>query len=540
MSSLLDLVKQNNEDFEWYPTTNEMLEVLSKRIKQIEEDKNLNVESMLDIGAGDGRVLKYFNNDLRINKIHAIEKSRTLIDSMDKDILIIGSDFHQTSLIEKTYDLVFCNPPYSNYKEWVMRILRETNAMFIALIIPSRWQDDNDIKRVIESRKGLEYEILTSTDFLNAERSARAKVDIVLFKTIRVTNKYDNDEDIFADNLIRQFKLQKLFNDIDEPEYHYNEFGLPKNDSLEEKTHQIANGDLIEFLTDEYAREYNEFIESLNHLNAINADLLQCMNVNKKKLIKGIKSKIKDLKYLYWKELFSKLDAIRNRVTSTYAGYLHESVIVENNVDFNKDNIYSVVLWVIKNADKYIKKSYLSFFDKMARGENVLCYKSNQRFNIDYWRFANREDKNCTPNPYKLDYRIVLPRIAYLSYGSYYHDDDWTNFLRDLRVIARNLGFYTENITFTRFQAGKSYKEWSGDKVLFEVKHYKNGNAHIKFNMEFMEKLNIQVGRINNWIKNKAEAREEFKNISNEDLDSLFEKSIGISVGDSVKMLEMF
>ncbi|WP_334083487.1 DUF4942 domain-containing protein [Helicobacter typhlonius] len=398
MSSLLDLVKQNNEDFEWYPTTNEMLEVLSKRIKQIEEDKNLNVESMLDIGAGDGRVLKYFNNDLRINKIHAIEKSRTLIDSMDKDILIIGSDFHQTSLIEKTYDLVFCNPPYSNYKEWVMRILRETN----------------------------------------------------------------------------------------------------------------------------------------------NADLLQCMNVNKKKLIKGIKSKIKDLKYLYWKELFSKLDAIRNRVTSTYAGYLHESVIVENNVDFNKDNIYSVVLWVIKNADKYIKKSYLSFFDKMARGENVLCYKSNQRFNIDYWRFANREDKNCTPNPYKLDYRIVLPRIAYLSYGSYYHDDDWTNFLRDLRVIARNLGFYTENITFTRFQAGKSYKEWSGDKVLFEVKHYKNGNAHIKFNMEFMEKLNIQVGRINNWIKNKAEAREEFKNISNEDLDSLFEKSIGISVGDSVKMLEMF
>ncbi len=58
--------------------------------------------------------------------------------------------------------------------------------------------------------------------------------------------------------------------------------------------------------------------------------------------------------------------------------------------------------------------------------------------------------------------------------------------------------------------------------------------------MEFMEKLNIQVGRINNWIKNKAEAREEFKNISDEELDTLFEKPIGISVGDSVKMLEMF
>lgn len=539
MSSLLDLVKQNNEDFEWYPTTNEMLDVLSNRIKKIEEDKHLDIESMLDIGAGDGRVLKYFDRNLRLNKIHAIEKSKTLIDSMDKDILVIGSDFNETSLIEKTYELVFCNPPYSHYKEWVMRILRESNSLFIALIIPSRWQDDSDIKRVIESRKGLEYEVLESTDFLNAERSARAKVDIVLFKTIRVTDKYEK-EDVFEDNLIRQFKLQKLFDDIEEKPYSYNEFGLPIQDSLKEKTNQVAKGDLIEFLVEEYCKEYNEFIDSLNHLNAINSDLLKCMDIDKKKLIKGIKSKIRDLKNLYWKELFSKLDAIRSRVTSTYAGYIHESVIVENNVDFNKENIYSVVLWVIKNANQYIEKSYLSFFERMAKGENVLYYKSNQRFNIDDWRYANREDRNRTPNPYKLDYRIVLPSVAYLSYSSFYHDEDWTNFLRDLVVIGKNLGFHTDNINITRFMAGESYKEWSGDKILFEVKHYKNGNAHIKFSMEFMEKLNIQVGRIKNWIKNKAEAREEFKNISDEELDTLFENPIGISVGDSVKMLEIF
>ncbi|WP_334085295.1 hypothetical protein [Helicobacter typhlonius] len=70
MSSLLDLVKQNNEDFEWYPTTNEMLDVLLKRIKEIKEDKNLYLESMLDIGAGDGRVLKYFDKNLRLDNIH--------------------------------------------------------------------------------------------------------------------------------------------------------------------------------------------------------------------------------------------------------------------------------------------------------------------------------------------------------------------------------------------------------------------------------------------------------------------------------------
>ena len=326
MSSLLDLVKQNNEDFEWYPTTNEMLEVLMKRIVEIREEKHLSTESMLDIGAGDGRVLKYFDKDLRLDNIHAIEKSRTLIDSMDRNILVVGSDFNQTSLIEKTYDLVFCNPPYSSYKEWVMRILRETNSMFIALVIPSRWQQDSDIKRVIESRKGLEYEVLESTDFLNAERSARAKVDIVLFKTIRATDKnakYGVVEDVFADNLIKQFKLQKLFDDIDESEY---DDQKRHTDELEEKTYQVANGDLIEFLVSEYEKEYNEFLESLNHLNAINSELLKCMNVDKKKLIKGIKSKIRDLKNLYWKELFSKLQAIRSRVTSTYGGLLRGAV----------------------------------------------------------------------------------------------------------------------------------------------------------------------------------------------------------------------
>ncbi|MDE7235265.1 MAG: DUF4942 domain-containing protein, partial [Helicobacter japonicus] len=159
------------------------------------------------------------------------------------------------------------------------------------------------------------------------------------------------------------------------------------------------------------------------------------------------------------------------------------------------------------------------------------------------WRYANREDKSRTPNPYKLDYRIVLHRVAYLNWkgSSVYHDDDWTNFLRDLKVIGRNLGFFTENIALTRFDGISKYMELSNNcKSLFEVKQYKNGNAHIKFSMEFMEKLNIQVGRINNWIKNKAEAREEFKNISDEELDTLFEKPIGISVGDSVKMLEMF
>ncbi len=65
--------------------------------------------NVLDCGAGDGRVVKELSNG---GKMYAIEKSQKLIKQMPDDLFIIGTDFFQSTLIDKEVQVIFCNPPY--------------------------------------------------------------------------------------------------------------------------------------------------------------------------------------------------------------------------------------------------------------------------------------------------------------------------------------------------------------------------------------------------------------------------------------------
>ena len=86
----------------------------------------------------------------------------------------------------------------------------------------------------------------------------------------------------------------------------------------------------------------------------------------------------------------------------------------------------------------------------------------------------------------------------------------------DTKVIGENLGFNID------FKIPDKYdeidlSEWSNfdilttdGKLFCNVKLYKNGNKHIKFCKEFMQKLNVEMARINKWINSKEEAKNEF------------------------------
>ena len=106
MSNFVDVLKNNDEDFEWYPTTDEIIQKMNRYIKE-KLDGEFNRFSFLDIGAGDGRVLDSFENS---NKLYAIEKSLLLIEKMSKNIMVIGTDFLQQTLLDKKVDIIFSNP----------------------------------------------------------------------------------------------------------------------------------------------------------------------------------------------------------------------------------------------------------------------------------------------------------------------------------------------------------------------------------------------------------------------------------------------
>jgi len=117
MKDLLDNLKENNQDYEFYPTTQKMVDI-------IKENVNLQHSYILDIGAGNGNFFTKLN--LSCTKF-AIEKSQILIDAMPSDIIVIGSDFHEQTLFDKNrIDYIFCNPPYSQFKVWMLKIIKET------------------------------------------------------------------------------------------------------------------------------------------------------------------------------------------------------------------------------------------------------------------------------------------------------------------------------------------------------------------------------------------------------------------------------
>ena len=629
-------LKDAGQDFEWYPTTREIIEamywdLLGDKVGEEMHRANGKRYTMLDIGAGNGKVFntikeiaesqplldeyyycKYsredggksyrsenerFANRIFISKYMAIEKSRILVDSMPKDTLVVGNDFHQNTLIDKPVDVVFCNPPYSEYAEWTTKIIRESNAKSIYLVIPQRWGKHKGIAQALKDRKA-KVKIIGNFDFLNAEdRKARAYVSLIKVQLNYYKfkgNRYScRESEISIDPFDLWFKQTFKINASTDREDYASMTG--KADNKEKKfknkvdNELVAGRDLVSILVQLYDQEMEKLIGNYIKLSEIDAELFTELNVNFDAIKESFKSKIEGLKNFYWEEIFNNLSEITKRLTSSTRDKLRSKLMANTSIDFNESNIRSVVIWVLKNANHYFEEQMLDFYDTFTTEEGIKFYKSNQHFVKDDFRYNKREGKL---NKYALDYRIILH--SYL--------DDWDiregrvsnaqyQNIRDALVIARNLGFsiseesnfsfatadkYNGRLSFgektniffassddsvlpkgTKTLRGKidevychtnipnkngkrvmvedeisyvysvdnksiwyqykigdyyhDYKSVKTDKDIFtSVRPYKNGNIHFQFNKKFIQKLNLEVGRLRGWIKSPQEAAQEF------------------------------
>lgn len=215
---IINDLKTNNQDFEFYPTTNEILAVLHTDIKKVintvkndynrfsyNERESLNtftehkgdkaiykIERFLDIGSGSGKVSRYLKeNDFNIYSNFAIEKSKLLADSLVIDgFNLIGRDYYEISLIDKSFDIVFTNPPYSDFKNWMIKTLKEVNTKYLYFLIPQRWENDQEIKKLMKEKGDIS--IVGEFDFLESEdRTARAKVHLVKIEYKKEANSFN-------------------------------------------------------------------------------------------------------------------------------------------------------------------------------------------------------------------------------------------------------------------------------------------------------------------------------------------------------------
>lgn len=549
VNQLVNELKQNNDDYEFYPTTDAMLDVIAPFLDQ---------DTVLDIGCGTCKFKKYMDRRARIeeqfyiqrqerrkaevesrgysyyydkrdftkiSKYYVFEKSKTLLNKLEDDAIVLGTDFMENILIDKKVSVIFCNPPYSEFEEWTKKILSEGNFIKAFMVIPQRWKDNVEIKSLLEYLK-TDARVLGSFDFLDAERKARAKVDVVLFT--RREKSYSNrnedfDRDCFDMFFNKTFGINKTFEenskDRNETDYDIERKQKKSQESriknaltvLDEQREQGKTKEgRASVLVRLYEEDYNKLLNNLKAIMQLDEDVLKSFNISINNIKEALIQKMQGLKVLYWDMVWNEFSEITDRLTYGSREEIRKDYQELNCMDFTLGNIYALILWVIKNANKYYNSQLIDFYKKLSSESNVKPYKSNQRlFEKDgwYWSCEGKRD-------YVLDYRIIMSSPFRVTWSgkldNNYYSADRT--LSDIKTIAKNLGFNVGCLHQPENFGEKTYiyMDNLSDEVFMEYKVYMNGNMHVKFNKEFTKALNVEVARLLGWIRCKEDIKREF------------------------------
>lgn len=506
-NELLKQVIDTGQDFEFYPTTDEIIGVLCRNTDEH--------SSILDIGAGHGKVLDKFKGDK-----YAIEKSRLLLDSLPSDVIIVGVDFDGNTLIDKSVDIIFCNPPYSEYEKWAERIIKEANADQVYLVIPIRWNNSKAIDNAIKDRNATSKVLGTFSFGSSEDRKARATVNLIRIDLgDREKYSYITPISIF---------FKETFGEIETEKSTDYQAELQRVKVIE--TEIMKSGDLITTLLECYSADLNKIKQNYAAITSLDADILISFDIDLYKLLKGLEVKMKGLKNLYWDQLFEHFDKVTNRLTS-YARRVFLNKIFQNtSVDFTRQNIYAIADWVIRNANLSFDDQIVEFYERMLEKANCSAYKSNQKvFEQQEWGWNGKRIDGDSYIFAKLSNRILISHGIKTGWNTTGDTDvvlggAAVDYFNDLTIIAEQLGFsistdlmaiQQDGYLFLRGTAvrGLKYRTFfeNNNKIheLYEVKMFKNGNIHIKFNQNFMNKINVIYGKLKGWISNPQDAENE-------------------------------
>lgn len=549
VNQLVAEIKENGQDFEWYPTTSEIVDALAAKLKIWKDWRTgaRTVNSILDIGCGNGGFFEKLCKDEELKNIkkYGIEKSMILSEQLPDDVILLGTDFNQQTLIDKKVDIVFCNPPYSVYDEWAEKIILQANCNAIALVIPNRWASNERIKYALE-RRNMKAEVVGTYDFENAERKARATVDLI-FISAKVNRLYAS-----AETLKDPFDL--WFDDTFKINAETDKYktGLDSDREKKIKNELSVKGDTAEMLVQFYNRDMDKLYNNYRKLEEIDADLFNELKVNVPMLKESLKTRLQGLKHIYWDLLFKKYDKVTSRLTSTGRRKVINRLNDNTAIDFTLENIFQLTLWIIKHSNTLFDEQITEYFYSLCNTENIHRYKSNKRWSDDDWRYMKKnlyeyghlkKDKVSQLKNILLDYRIIV--TAFRNFETVLRTkltESCLNFLSDTVIIGKNLGFDID-FSLPEKYADVDVDDWKNfnistkdGKVFANVKLYKNGNRHVKFCKEFMQKLNVEMARINHWVQDKSEVVNEM-DIPASVVNSVWGTNLQIGIESGKKLL---
>jgi len=499
-SNLVQSLKESGQDFEFYPTTPEIIEAV---VSDMFSRNRYGAASVLDIGAGDGRVLRAFR-DAGVKNLYGIEKSPVLIGELSRVALVIGTDFHAQSLVDKVADIVFCNPPYSEHEAWLARIVRECGSQTLYFVVPSRWTHSDEIRRSMDERKAKPH-VIGSYDFATADRKARAHVDLVRIDCETTSSDvFDRFFETAFGDLTE--KLTDAHTKIEEAEAN------DKRGIMEQEAY-------IPALVTQYDYELRRIKDNYRKVATLDLAVLRELSITVESIKTLLKAKLAALTESYWRQLLDKTKTVMERLTYANRNAILERLKETGTVDFTVANAYAILTWILENANQYVDNQVLALFDRLARDENIRAYKSNQKvFDASRHRYYREEREKM---PVRLDYRLVVSGCGLddqkFEFSRNHLRSCGTEFVRDLFIVAKSFG-YVGDFDDPRLDrshnwvpnASETFTAADGT-IILEVKAFRNGNLHIRMGQRLSLLLNIAVGKLRGWLHNAAQAAEELE-----------------------------
>jgi hypothetical protein len=525
-NELVQTIKDNSQDYEFYPTTDEIIQCIVSKVASRYND----YVNILDVGCGNGKTLqklgRYLSNknsglnSKHVTKLLGIEKSGALRGVCSSDIAIVGCDFSQSNLSNRKLGLVFCNPPYSQFELWACKLLLECDCQDLVMVLPKRWSESSRISEIMQKR-GVVAEVLGAFDFLEGERQARAEVDVIRIKGLKRKSSYFSEvlKDVIKDD---DFIVWRTYDSKKSQEK------TDLKSKLEDKEGNllVTGDDYVQMLVSLYNDELDKLKKLLEALGNIPTDVFYELAVDFEKLLKVVEDKYSDIDHRYWQEVITRLAPITKRLITKERQELLDYVN-DLQLDFNAENIYHAVVVCIKAVNVNVDKQVLSVYNKLIEDCNVEAYKSNKRV------FSDDNINTKQPSKLKLSCRVVKSFTGIRTrFSSNLWKDDFQltetcrYFLSDLVVIIKNLGYSLDSAAYLReFENAHWAKNYyiAGEKnyimgnygnlqniIIVEFKFFKNGNIHFKFNSDFLTKLNVIKGKLEGWLHDKKDVMQEF------------------------------
>jgi hypothetical protein len=556
-SEKLKVLQNTHEDYEWYPTTDEILKAMNDDLYKLFVEENLarynrdrrnpffdshstynretdkhdytyTINTFLDVGSGDGRVFDAIigeKNDISIHKKYGIEIAQSQADDLiERDIFVIGRDFFKTSLLDKHYSVIFSNPPYSLFVSWVIKLLDEANFGVMYLVLPVRWKQSLGDHAALSL---YEIQMLGEFDFTHAERTARARVNL-----IRLTRKRAKVDDYYNGE---HYGSHIEYGKDDDPDSferwidaHFGKFKQEDESELEDAKEVKLKHGTVQDLIENYDYDMASLLEAFKALGKLPYRVIDALGMNRKSILEIIRENIKSLKSRYWRLAFERVSEIKSRLTYKTRNEMFYKIEEFNTLDFNEDNLHSIITWVIKHFNEYANEQILEVFDDLTSPDYIKAYKSNTHWTKDNWRYTGKGK----PEKYQLDYRLVTR-----CYKRYRYDNC---VVEDFIVICRNLGYFMHKndcLDGEAFGDEQCFYTVEG-KLAFSARVYKNRNLHLKVNQELMMKFNIEVARLRHWINNHVDIQNEF-DVSEAEAIKLWKNPSLIRIGrEDIPLLE--